>query len=196
MVLKNLINFRSALLATVLIIPTASFGQATWTYTDWDSDGNLELTDREFATGFAETGTFDAWDRDDTVGLSEGEFATGVFHSWDRDHDLQITEEEYSVGAERWYGADYDTPFTDYDLDTSGYIDRNEFGSAWDDEYYAGWDTDNDALLTEDEYTTGVYGTADLDSNLVISVEEEGWFEGWFDGDDVEVEIEEVGDVL
>ena len=27
----------------------------------------------------------------------------------------------------------------------------------------------------------------------VISVEEEGWFDGWFDGDDAEAEIEEVG---
>ncbi|MFN7025497.1 MAG: hypothetical protein ACK4QP_13455 [Pseudorhizobium sp.] len=192
----KLIKMRSAMLATALLIPTASFGQATWTYTDWDSDGNLELTDKEFQSGFSQAGTFGAWDRDGTAGLSEGEFATGVFASWDADNDLQITEDEYGAGSQRWYGADYATPFTDYDADTSGFIDRTEFGSAWDNDYYNTWDADDDSLLSEDEYNTGIYGAADLDSNKVITVEEEGWFEGWFDGDDVEVEIEEVGDVL
>ena len=92
---KNFISLRSTLLAAALIVPGAAFAQATWANTDWDSDGNLELSDQEFATEFNETGTFNAWDRDDTVGLSEGEFATGMFHNWDRDRDLQITEEEY-----------------------------------------------------------------------------------------------------
>lgn len=194
---KKFINARSAILTTALMIPAASFGQAAeWTYTDWDSDGNLELTETEFETGLAETGTFDAWDRDDDAGLSEGEFATGVFSSWDTDNDLQITEEEYAAGTERWYGADYDTPFTDYDTDTSGFIDRTEFGEGWDSEYYTQWDADGDSLLSEEEYTTGVFGSADLDDDQVITVEEEGWFEGWFDGDDVEAEIEEVGDVI
>ena len=125
------------MLTTALVIPAASFGQATtWTYTDWDSDGNLELSNEKFTTGAAETGTFDAWDRDDEVGLSEGEFATSMFSSWDTDDDLQITEEEY-VGVERWHGDDYDTPFTDYDTDTSGYIDPTEFGEGWDSEYYS-----------------------------------------------------------
>lgn len=193
---NTLTNIRSALLASALILPSAALAQTSWTYTDWDSDGNLELSDTEFSTGFAETNTFGAWDRDDEVGLNEGEFATGVFSSWDTDNDLEITEEEFGAGSERWYGADYATPFTDFDADTSGTIDRTEFGTAWDNEYYTGWDTDGDALLTEDEYTTGLYNTADLDSNKVITVEEEGWFEGWFDGDDVEAEIEEVGDIL
>ncbi|SDY81036.1 hypothetical protein [Citreimonas salinaria] len=47
------------------------------------------------------------------------------------------------------------------------------------------------SLLAEDDYTTGIYETADLDENHVITVEEEGWF----DGDDVKAEIEEFGDV-
>lgn len=197
MAMNKLTGIRSALLASALAIPAAAFAQDnTWTYADWDNDGNLELTQEEFQTGFSGTGMFDAWDRDDDVGLSEGEFATGVYSDWDMDNDMQITEEEYTLGAERWYGPDYDTAFADYDLDSSGYIDTNEFGDAWDSEYYTRWDADSDALLTEDEYTTGIYDTADVDSNKVITVEEEGWFEGWFDGDDVEAEIEEVGDVL
>lgn len=197
MTIGNLINLRTAVLTTALVIPAASFGQAeTWTYTDWDDDGNLELTESEVSAGVSEAGTFDAWDRDEEAGLNEGEFATGMFSSWDTDNDLQITEEEYGTGSEGWFGADYSTPFTEYDADTSGYIDRNEFGSGWDNSYYTQWDADSDSLLSEDEFSTGVYNTADLDENQVITVEEEGFFEGWFDGDDVEAEIQEVGDVL
>jgi hypothetical protein len=46
--------------------------------------------------------------------------------------------------------------------------------------------------LTNHEFSRDLYGTADLDANKVITVEEEGWF----DSDDVQAEIEEVGDVL
>ena len=52
---KNFISLRSTLLAAALIVPGAAFAQATWANTDWDSDGNLELSDEEFATGFNET---------------------------------------------------------------------------------------------------------------------------------------------
>ena len=144
MLWKKYCTVRAAALTTALLIPAASYGQATWAHTDWDSDGNLELSSQEFATGFAETGMFGAWDRDNEVGLNEGEFATGVFSRWDTDNDLEITEDEYTLGSERWYGPDYAMPFSDYDLDTSGTIDRTEFGGAWDNNYYNGWDTDGD----------------------------------------------------
>ena len=50
MALNKFINVPTAVLTTALMIPAASFGQATtWTYTDWDSDGNLELADQEFS---------------------------------------------------------------------------------------------------------------------------------------------------
>ncbi|SFP18381.1 hypothetical protein [Tranquillimonas alkanivorans] len=149
-----------------------------------------------FNTGFGETGYYDAWDMNDDAMLDENEFATGVYADWDQDGDLEITEEEYTMGTERWFGEDYDTAFTDWDADESGYLDQSEFGDAWDNEYYTEWDTDQDTLLSQDEYTTGLYDSADYDENQVITVEEEGWFEGWFDGDDVEAEIQEVGDVL
>ena len=181
-------HFMASAAAALLVSAAANaqmFGDTYGTDLDYDT----------FNTGLGESGIYDAWDRDDEVGLNDREFATGVFADWDRDNDLQITEEEYGLGTERWYGADYDRGFTDYDLDTSGYIDREEFGGGWDNEYYTTWDTDADGLLTEDEFGTGLYGRSDVNEDMVITVEEEGWFEGWFDGDDVSAEIEEVGDV-
>ncbi len=196
MKLTNTFSLRSAALVTTLIIPVASFSQdMQWTYTDWDNDGNLELSDSEFQTGFSETGTFDAWDRDNDAALAEGELATGTFADWDTDNDLEITEQEYQAGSQRWFGPDYATPYTDWDADASGTIDRTEFGQAWDTDYFSAWDADGDSLLTEDEYNAGLYNTADQNDDYVITVEEEGWFEGWFDGDDIEAEIEEVGDL-
>ncbi len=46
------------------------------------------------------------------------------------------------------------------------------------------------------EYSQGIYNMSDRDQDLVISIEEEGWFEGWFDGDDIEAEITTVGEVF
>ena len=149
----------------------------------------------DFRSGFGQSGYFGRLDRDRDTFLSEGEFATGLFADYDRDNDLQISEEEYGLGTNRYYGDAYGGVFTDYDRDTSGFIDRTEFREFYDPEYYARLDTDRDSLLSEDEYSTGLYGAADRDRNQVLTVEEEGFFEGWFDGDDIEVELEEVGEV-
>ena len=150
----------------------------------------------EFNAGLGESGMYDAWDSDEQAGLSENEFATGVFSDWDRDNDLALTEEEYTTGSERWYGEDNEANFIEYDADQSGVIEREEFRSTWDNERFGEWDADQDEVLSEDEFGTGLYSRADANQDMVISVEEEGWFEGWFDGDDVEAEIEQTGDVL
>ncbi len=149
-----------------------------------------------FNSGFADTGYYDAWDSDGSMSLSESEFATGMFSDWDSDGELGITEAEYGMGVNRWYGDDYAMTFADYDTDGSGVIDQSEFGANWDSDYYASWDGDGNSELSDVEYTEGLYNTADRDRDTVISIEEEGWFEGWFDGDDVEAEIEQVGSFM
>ena len=176
--------------AAALLATTAANAQM------FGDDYGTDLGYDQFEAGFGETGYYDAWDTDDDAGLTEGEFGSGIYADWDTDNDLQITEEEWQVGTERWYGADYEGNFTEWDADESGFIDQEEFGGGWDSTYYSEWDTDEDSVLNEEEFGTGLYNTADLDQDQVITVQEEGWFEGWFDGDDVEAEIEEVGDVL
>lgn len=160
------------------------------------SEIGTDLDQERFNTSFGESGYHDAWDRDDEVGLNENELATGVFSDWDRDNDRQITEEEWGLGSGRWYGGDYGGNFGEYDADGSGFVDTTEFGGRWNNEYFGGWDADSDGLLTQEEFGGGLYSRADANQDMVITVEEEGWFEGWFDGDDVTAEIEQVGDVL
>ncbi|EKE43898.1 hypothetical protein OCGS_1879 [Oceaniovalibus guishaninsula JLT2003] len=185
-------TFRNLMATTSAVVLLAAAPAMAQMYEGYDSTLGYD----GFHTGFTDSGYYDAWDSDDSMSLTENEFATGVYSDWDRDNDGLISEEEYGLGANRWYGDDYDTAFTDYDADASGFIDQSEFGSNWDNEYYTGWDSDGDSELSDTEYSRGVYGLADRDQDTVISIEEEGWFEGWFDGDDVEAEIEQVGDVL
>ena len=175
--------------AAAMLVSTAATAQI------FGDEFGTDLTQENFNRGFAETGTFEAWDTDADAGLNENEFATGVFAEWDRDNDLVLTETEYSTGAERW-GANDNAVFADADVDTSGLIERAEFRDTWDTNYYAGWDRDADNVLNQEEFGTGLYQAADANQNQVITVQEEGWFEGWFDGNEVEAEIQEVGDVL
>jgi len=163
-----------------------------------DTHGTDMDTNR-FNSGFNDSGYFNALDRDNDTVLNEGEYATGLYRTFDRDRDLRITEDEYTMGTQRYHGADYEmTPFTDYDTDGSGYLSQTEFRPLYDSGYnddFVSFDGDGDGILTSDEYSNGLYGRADANQDMVIMVEEEGWFEGWFDGDDIEAEIESVGDV-
>ena len=182
-------KFLAAAATAALLAGPASaqmFGQEPGADLDFD----------QFQTGLGSSGYFDAWDADNDAGLTEGEFGTGMYADWDRDNDLQITEQEFTQGSERWFGEDFDTAFSDWDSDGDGVIDQQDFGENWDSDYYAQWDQNQDEVLDENEFSQGLYETADLDQDQVITIEEEGWVEGWFDGDDVEAEIQDVGDVM
>ncbi len=179
--------------ATALLLAGAASAQMFGDTYGTDMDVNT------FNTGLDSTGYYNALDRNDDMMLDNDEYATGLYRTFDSDRDLQITEDEYTAGTTRYRGADYEaTPFTDYDTDGSGYLSQNEFRPLYDSGYnddFVSYDGDGDGMLTSEEYSTGTYGMADRNQDAVISIEEEGLFEGWFDGDDIEAEIEQVGDV-
>ena len=159
-------------------------------------DAGSDLEYEQFQTGLGSSGYYDAWDANDDANLSEGEFGTGVYADWDANNDRQITEEEFAQGSKRWFGNDFDTAFNDWDADSDGVIDQQDFGENWDSDYYAQWDQNQDSMIDENEFSTGLYNTADLNQDQVITIDEEGWFEGWFDGDDIEAEIHDVGELM
>ncbi|MEY8837809.1 hypothetical protein AB9K41_02085 [Cribrihabitans sp. XS_ASV171] len=161
----------------------------------WDDYDNQSGYDG-FESGMSEMGVYDGWDSDNDGNLAEGEFATGMYSSWDTNDDAAISEQEFTAGNERWYGADNDADFDAWDEDGSGAIEQQEFGANWNSDYYSEWDGNGDGVLNDSEFNEGVYNTADLDDDQYIEIEEEGFFEGWFDGDDIEAEVEEVGDVM
>jgi hypothetical protein len=179
--------------AATLIAGTASAQMFGGTYgTDLDYD--------RFNTGLSETGYYGALDRNDDMMLDRSEYATGLYADYDTDNDMMISNDEFEMGYGRYMGMDgYDSEmFGTYDANADGFLTQEEFGTYYGDnkiDYYDSMDADADGFLNEDEYSTGLYNAADLDQDQVLSIEEEGWFEGWFDGDDIEVEVESVGEV-
>lgn len=160
--------------------------------TDYDYD--------TFNEGFASTGYYTGLDADGDSMLSENEFATGLYADFDTDNDVMISEEEFALGTERYYGAEgyMGGDFASYDANADGMLDQQEFGGFYGTEYtplFAGQDMDQDGMLNADEFATGIYNTADLDQDQIITIEEEGFFEGWFDGDDISTEVREIGEV-
>ena len=101
----NRLMITSAALALMLGGGTA-FGAAQWTFKDWDSDGNLELTEREFTEGARQAGVYSDWDADASGDVSEDEFYDGVFSSWDADDDGTITENEFASASQSWLEDD------------------------------------------------------------------------------------------
>ncbi|MCL3882008.1 hypothetical protein [Marivita sp. GX14005] len=185
---RKLLSATAALALFAVPASAQMFGDAYGTDLDYNN----------FEAGFNETGRYEALDRNDDTFLDRSEYSTGLYADYDRDNDRMISEEEWDMGNERYLGSNYNAVYSDYDLDEGGFLDQEEFGGFYESEYtpyYDGLDTDGDEMLSQSEYNRGVYDAADLDSDEVISIEEEGWFEGWFDGDDIEAEIEEVGDV-
>jgi hypothetical protein len=159
-------------------------------------DGDY-ATEDQFITSYAETDHFEAWDQNDDMYLDHEEVATGLYTDWDADDDGQLTEAEFDQGVSDWFDGDgvIDDDFAEWDANDDGYIGEDEFATNWSDVEVTGWDNDGDGLYSEEEFGSTVYNTADVDGNYRIDIEEEGFFEGWFDGDNVEAEIERVGNL-
>jgi hypothetical protein len=164
------------------------------------NDFGADLDYDRFSTGFGESGVYDAFDYNDDTFLDREEYRTGLFADFDRDGDRMLTGDEFEAGYNRYAlregAAEYSpTMFEDYDGDSSGALEVGEFDTYYTDNFgddFAGFDTDADGLLNYDEYGTGLYNAADRDRDQVLTIEEEGWFEGWFDGNDWDAEVESV----
>lgn len=186
---KTLAMTAAAALLGATAASAQMFGDEVGTDYDYDT----------FNAGMTETGYFDTLDRNADTMLDEPEYARSVYRDLDRNRDMQITEDEFTAGNERYFRDGYaGGAFTDYDVDASGYVDQTEFRNYYDSGYnddFISLDGDGDGMLTGDEYNTGLYNRADMNQDKVLTIEEEGLFEGWFDGDDIEAEIETIGDV-
>lgn len=66
--------------------------------------------------------------------------------------------------------------FDDYDIDTDGLIDENEFNEAHD-WGLPDWDQDGNEMLNDDEFNEFTYNTIDVDDDMEISRTE--WEDGF-----------------
>ena len=110
-----------ALVATLIATPALA---QTYQYSDYDSDGNLELTDVEFERYSATI--LERYDTDRDGFISNDEYLVldrevgpfnQSFETWDSDADTRLSTSEFNTGL-----------FGVYDADNSLYVDDTEFG--------------------------------------------------------------------
>ncbi|SDY89488.1 PRC-barrel domain-containing protein [Citreimonas salinaria] len=156
----------STAMALVLVAATPALAQTTWTYSDIDQDGNLELSSAEFEALGREL--FVTWDADQDQIIGENEFYGGVYDAWDVNDDDILTEAEYSEGWGTWFG-DYDeVAYGDLDLDGDAELIEDEFHTGFGQVgVYDTWATDGE--LGEDQFVTGLYDVYDADDDLVVT---------------------------
>lgn len=185
-------KFITATAAAALLATTASAQMLSDTIgTDYDFD--------TFDRAYAANGVYDGLDQDGDTLLGENEFRSGMYADYDRDRDVMISQSEFDEGNVRYYGDTYaGSDFATYDANTDGMLDQNEFSGFYGTEYterFSGYDADADGMLNSREFNTKLYETADMNRDAVITVEEEGFFEGWFDGDDITARVREIGPI-
>ena len=101
------------------------------TFGDWDANTDGGIDAAEFETRLGETGLFGAWDTDADESLSEAELDAALgdrdvdYSAWDGDGDGLIRESEFLSGL-----------YNNYDVDTSGSLDEEEFGAFGDEAFF------------------------------------------------------------
>ena len=84
--------------ASTAVALLATPAMAEWD--EWNADGDAEMTESEFGTGFGEADVYGEWDQDDDGALTQEEFDTGVFGLYDEDEDNSWNEQEYGAFEE------------------------------------------------------------------------------------------------
>lgn len=151
------------------LTPFAAQAAAQWSYSDVDSDGNLELTEREFEP--VSRGAFAAWDANQDQRLTGDELYTGIFSAWDTDNDNMLNEAEYREGFTGWFGNDVQPQFNELAGDDF-MLTQDEFSASLrDSDQMAGFDTGADGLDVA-TFHVALFETYDADDDQNIAQDE------------------------
>ncbi|TGN61820.1 PRC-barrel domain containing protein [Paracoccus liaowanqingii] len=164
--MTNIVRVSSTAMVLALAVSAPAFAQSTWTYSDIDQDGNLELSDVEFDTVGRDV--FTTWDADSNQMIDENEFHGGLYDAWDVDRDGMLTEAEYGAGWDTWFRDQDAVGFNDLDLNADAGLDESEFSAGLGeaglhDTWAAGGD------LGEEQFATALYGVYDADGDQIIT---------------------------
>ncbi|HEV7344898.1 MAG TPA: PRC-barrel domain-containing protein [Devosia sp.] len=110
-----------ALVAT--LVATPALAQTTYQYSDFDLDGNLELTDVEFE-----------------------QYSASIIERYDTDRDSYISAEEFVI-LDREVGP-FNQPFETWDTDADRRLATSEFNTG----LFGVYDTNRDLMVDETEY--------------------------------------------
>ena len=64
-------------------LPTTATPALAQDMGEWDANADAAVDQKEFNTGFGETGAFGEWDEDASGGIAEQEYDTGVTSAFD-----------------------------------------------------------------------------------------------------------------
>jgi Ca2+-binding EF-hand superfamily protein len=117
----------AAISALVLSLGSAAHAQDSEWWSDWDTDGDGQLTQEEFSAGYSESDMFSEIDTDQDEMYSEqevldvGYMSSGAYRAADGDQDGMLTEDELM-----------DAIYANWDADDSGTLDSEELTEAGD----------------------------------------------------------------
>lgn len=132
----------------------------------------------DFNTTFAAR-HYEGWDANKDKLLDEKEYGASLYDAWDTDNDGQVNESEWKAATNDFNLEDQN--WSDWDAGGDGALDENEFrsglsGSGW----YGAWDADHDNMLSEREYSDGVFGLWDENQDGELEEEEAAAYDTYY----------------
>lgn len=132
----------------------------------------VSTTDKSaFGFTFASTNHFEGWDTNDDSLLDEKEFYESLYGTWDTDDDSLLGEAEWSRAASGFGLKNENGP--NWDTSGEGILDVSEVAAGLrDSNLFAAWDTNGDSMLTEREYSGGLFEQWDKNGDKVLDEKE------------------------
>ena len=119
----------------------------------------------EIGLGPGAESLFAAIDVDEDGILTAAEFEVGMWQLWDVDGDGRVSAQEWQGG---WFeGQPQGQTFAQWDVDGDGSVSRTEFAGTWTQVgLFDAWNTDDDTLLTAQEFQMALAETFDADEDV------------------------------
>ena len=143
----------------------------------WDANSDGLLEEAEFTEGVLGAGAFDRWDLDDDDLIGFSELASGLYGLWDADSDGELSVSEWDDAVDLWFGEqDVNLSEEAWDEDGNGTISEAEFAEGLQQtDLLARLDTvEDDSMLGEEEFASGLFNVADADDDDLLGEEEDG----------------------
>lgn len=147
-------------------------GAETYDYQRWNPGEDDMLSRFEFDLGLDRM--FGAWDLDSDGELDDAEVRNGIWTTWD-DNDNDALDGTEWAGV--WFGVDSPwSSFDAWDLNTDGFVTRDEFLAGWDEaELFEQWDEDDDDTIAPAEFDIALWDAMDDDGDDRITRNEWLW---------------------
>ncbi|MFD2513246.1 hypothetical protein ACFSRY_05165 [Pontibacter locisalis] len=132
-----------------------------------------------FNTTFASTNYYEDWDVNDDNMLDQNEYMGGFYDTWDTNNDNRLDENEWKTATSD-FGMENEDWIT-WDGNADGVLDEVEFGTNFaKNGWFNSWDTDRNSMLTEREYTDGLFGLWDENRDGMLDENEYGAYNTYF----------------